>query len=1397
MRHPILLAVVVVMSLLMVAPALRAEVATEVEMERVCENWLQFMVDQREMWAGDPHPRISAVSNLYDGNQLLARVYSVYPQGYVVVPILKELPPVKTYSETSEFDTGQAGGFVQLIRDVLSDRLRLYAETYGSLDARQGLNAERVFGEVNREEWDRLLSGSDSRAPLTEVGPLVTTAWHQGGPYNNFCPTGDGGRCVVGCVATGAVQVMRYHAWPPSGVGSYSYTWDGDQSCGGNVGGGLLTAGFSDPYDWANMPNNCGGGCTPAQEDALAELNYEVGVAFDMDYGACGSGTYTFYAVDVFPAYFRYEPDIDRENRSDHTPESWFAIIKGEINSDRPMMYRISGHCIVCDGWRDTGGTMQYHMNYGWADSHNAWYVLDNLYMSPDPNDEFVIRRIIPENRKVLVRADGLGDYPTIQNAINSVGTGYIIELDDGTYTGADNRDLDFGGKELIIRSLNGDPDLCVIDCQDLGRGFYLHSGEGSAAMIRGVTITNGYASGSSPADKGGAIYCDGVSVVIENCKITLNEADGDGGGICCDSSSVLVTGCVISNNTSGALGGGICFDGTSSPTVDQTAVNGNSAQISGGGIAGSASVSVSITACTIAGNSTAASGAGNGGGGLFLQSLASLEDCAIHGNSSAAEGGGVFFALETGTEPWITSCTIARNSAAGTGGGLQYEGDSSPLIQQTILWGNCAGTSGDELYFSGGPVVRFACSDVDSSGIEGSGTVDWLWYNLYLVPGFCDPRDCASAPTTAGNYHLKDVSPCAPGNAPLVCGLIGALDVGCTSNVVSVHYDGSGDYPTIQAAINAIPSYDVVELSNGTFTGPGNRDIDFAGKAVTVRSQSGSADSSVIDCQGLGRAFHFHSGEGSAAQVQNVTLANGHMTDGGAIRCESSCPTISGCVIRGNTADQLGGGLLCTDGSSPAIENCTFPGNSATSGGGVYSAASSPVLTNTIIVFGTTGEAVGCDGTGSASLSCCDVYGNAGGDWVGCIAGQNGADGNFSSDPLFCDPAGLDFQLYSNSPCADAPDCGLVGALPVGCFGNRVWNVPGDVPTIQAGIDSAAVGDTVLVSCGTFYEHAIVMKSGIVVRSETGVADCAIIDAQQLGRIFTCLNVDSTASIEGLTLTGGLASGAWPANAGGAIYCESASPRIVDCVFYNNSANYGGALACRAAAPDLVGCTLAHNAASSSGGGVYSYNFSAVDLDRCIIAFSTQGHSVYCQSSGTATLTCCDVYGNAAGDWVGCISGQEGSNGNFSMDPEFCNSGSGDYTIAAVSPCAPDNSPAGCDLIGALGVDCAGASVADMGTAIPASFYLAPNVPNPFNPVTEISYGIPAAAGTSPVLIRVYDATGRRVRTLVDSEHGPGAYNVTWDGTDKNGAEVASGVYFYRITWSGKSETRRMVLLK
>jgi len=245
-------------------------------------------------------------------------------------------------------------------------------------------------------------------------------------------------------------------------------------------------------------------------------------------------------------------------------------------------------------------------------------------------------------------------------------------------------------------------------------------------------------------------------------------------------------------------------------------------------------------------------------------------------------------------------------------------------------------------------------------------------------------------------------------------------LVASASARIVIVAPDGPGDLPTIQTAINATTDGDIIELKQGIFTGDGNRDLDFSGKAIKLRSQDGVPDMCIIDCGGTAteahRGMHFHSGEGTDTVIEAMTITGGYTT------------------LSGDGAS--GGAILC-DTASPTITNCTFYGNSATEGGSVaLRQGSTAWLEDCILALGTMGEAIWCSDDSDAVLACSDIFGNAGGDWLGCVAGQLGTNGNISADPLFCDAENGDFTIAGQSPCAPvgAPECGLIGAWPVGC---------------------------------------------------------------------------------------------------------------------------------------------------------------------------------------------------------------------------------------------------------------------------------------------------------------------------------------------------------------------------
>lgn len=99
-----------------------------------------------------------------------------------------------------------------------------------------------------------------------------------------------------------------------------------------------------------------------------------------------------------------------------------------------------------------------------------------------------------------------------------------------------------------------------------------------------------------------------------------------------------------------------------------------------------------------------------------------------------------------------------------------------------------------------------------------------------------------------------------------------------------------------------------------------------------------------------------------------------------------------------------------------------------------------------------------------------------------------------------------------------------------------------------------------------------------------------------------------------------------------------------------------------------------------------------------------------------------------------------------------------------------------------------------DLEAAIPTQSELLQNYPNPFNASTKISYRLTEAAATS---LEIFNLRGELVRSLVNEVQSPGSYQVDWDGTDSEGREVSSGLYFYRLTSGEVSQTQKMSLLR
>jgi subtilisin family serine protease len=390
------------------------------------------------------------------------------------------------------------------------------------------------------------------------------------------------------------------------------------------------------------------------------------------------------------------------------------------------------------------------------------------------------------------VKPEGLhvpGEYPTIQSAIDNAGNGDTVWVADGIYTGIGNRDIDFKGKAITVRSENG-PEGCIIDCENSGRGFYFHSNEGADSILDGFTVTHG----RTYADQfryGGGIACKGCGPAIHNCIIKENTAHNGGGGIC--AGSATVSNCIISDNSSHGAGG----IWASQATIINCVISGNRATYDyGGGIICWQDSDAHIINCLIHGNS-----AKFGGGGIHCASFEesiTISNCLITYNRTRVTmggGGGGGIAVWTNTSPTITNCTLSFNQTASRGDGIGCGNNTHPKITNCILWNN-----------SSNEIERFSGCPIPGNPIVTYSNIRGGWSGV----GNIDSDPCfVTGPH--GDYYLSQItagqavdSPCVDAGSDTAANL--GMDI-CTTRTDQIGDTGIADmgyhYPTITVVRN------------------------------------------------------------------------------------------------------------------------------------------------------------------------------------------------------------------------------------------------------------------------------------------------------------------------------------------------------------------------------------------------------------------------------------------------------------------------------------------------------------------------------------------------------------------------------------------------------------------
>jgi hypothetical protein len=410
----------------------------------------------------------------------------------------------------------------------------------------------------------------------------------------------------------------------------------------------------------------------------------------------------------------------------------------------------------------------------------------------------------------------GSGDYLTIQEGIDAAGGGDTVLVLAGTYTGEDNRNLDFGGTNMVLMSQSGYA-MTDIDCEYAGFGFHFHSGEDTTSVVSGFTIKK------AVADSGAGAFCEnGSGPRFEGCTFTHNTAQLFGGGVCCHNSSPILRDCRFEQNTAnqdgspGGRGGGMASLNGSSPQVVSTDFAANQCYHYGGGLY-SYYASPSFDDCLFIGNNSMTYGSGGGGAALsfsdgttftectFVEngifetivgaglhvasSEVTLTDCVFEFNTGGSSAGAHFTFGSSGT---VTGCTFNNNVTtwASAVGGISCALGSSMTITSCTFSDNlghhiwCEEASPTIEYsilaftLAGGPV---GCEEVTDAPhihhcfVYGNAAGDDLCGGNFHDIVSADPLFCDR---TSKDYTLCENSPCLPGETwP---SLVGAYGQGC-----------------------------------------------------------------------------------------------------------------------------------------------------------------------------------------------------------------------------------------------------------------------------------------------------------------------------------------------------------------------------------------------------------------------------------------------------------------------------------------------------------------------------------------------------------------------------------------------------------------------------------------
>ncbi|MBR4521594.1 MAG: C10 family peptidase, partial [Prevotella sp.] len=389
--------------------------ADEVTMSEAWNKAQPYMKEQSSM--SRSMRRMSGISEEKSQSQPLYIFSRGEGEGFVIVSGDDCLPAIIGYTEGGDYDEENMPPALKAIIDH-------YAEAVVDAQAR-GVN--RPYSSVTASSYDK------------DIPVLLTSHWHQNGPWNNLCPqrSDGGGRAVTGCVATAASQIAYY--WRNEGLNGVSQydtpTYD--------YGGAPVTSVIvkkGTPFEWNLMADRS---TTSAGNAAMARLCVLMGTCAYLTYGS-STGGYIWNMQDVYQNQIGLTRG-EYVEKNNYSQVAWEKMVISDLVQGRPILYSSynkdkegwDGHAYVVDGYKTSDNT--FHINFGWGDGYDGYFTMAETTrsaMGGRPDDQQMVYKIYSPNmdRKFDVEIVGGALYQYLDNKITFGVTNNSSFTIDGLY---------------------------------------------------------------------------------------------------------------------------------------------------------------------------------------------------------------------------------------------------------------------------------------------------------------------------------------------------------------------------------------------------------------------------------------------------------------------------------------------------------------------------------------------------------------------------------------------------------------------------------------------------------------------------------------------------------------------------------------------------------------------------------------------------------------------------------------------------------------------------------------------------------------------------------------------------------------------------------------------------